>query len=85
MAESGNARIMAFCSNCGVNIYGTGPDDCNPISVRLGTCKQRREIKPIIEGWRQSALPWVGDFGTSKIHQKSPGLREKVQAEAGGL
>tara|TARA_Y100000588_G_scaffold367840_1_gene435029 strand:- start:292 stop:717 length:426 start_codon:yes stop_codon:yes gene_type:complete len=73
IAESGRPRILAFCENCGTHIYATGPSDDIPIGLRIGTCNQRGQLKPNREGYRSSALPWIGDLGTDpdKIFEKS--------------
>ena len=64
IAESGRPRILAFCDNCGTNIYATGADEAIPYGLRIGTCTQRKELKPSREKWKLSALPWLPDLGT---------------------
>ena len=73
IAENGTPRAMGFCENCGTHIYATGPSDDIPIGLRIGTCNQRGQLKPNREGYRSSALPWIGDLGTDpdKIFEKS--------------
>jgi hypothetical protein len=61
--ESGAKRIQAFCGECGSQIYatsvGAGPKSYN---LRLGTCRQRALLKPRMQYWWRSALPWIGEL-----------------------
>jgi len=61
-AESGNQRAHAFCPNCGTPIYAASPHDTQTYGVRVGTLKQRAEIRPKRQNWFRSALPWVTDI-----------------------
>jgi hypothetical protein len=60
-AESGNARVQAFCPRCGSPIYSTSPGDRPQPSymVRVGILRQRNEFVPRRQNWFRSALPWV--------------------------
>lgn len=59
-AESGAARIQAFCRDCGSPLYATsvGGGD-RTFGIRAGTIRQRRELTPRRQFWRRSALAWV--------------------------
>ena len=60
VAESGARRAQAFCAECGTQIYatsvGAGPKTYN---LRLGTARQRAALKPQMQYWSRSALPWI--------------------------
>ncbi len=60
VAESGARRLQRFCPECGSPIHATS-DGAEPkvYSLRLGTCTQRAELKPVGQIWCQSALPWL--------------------------
>lgn len=59
-ADSGNARIQAFCDACGSPIYTTSADTpCRTIGIRLGVINQRSALKPTRQFWHRSALPWL--------------------------
>jgi hypothetical protein len=62
-AESGNRRAHAFCPDCGTPIYAAaeGPSPPN-FALRVGTLKQRRELKPTRQIWSRSQLPWAADL-----------------------
>lgn len=61
---SGRPRIMVFCGNCGTQLYGTGTGaDAARISLRVGTCNQRAQLKPVRQIWRRSAVEWLDDLG----------------------
>ena len=74
IAESGNRRAQAFCGECGSAIYacdaGGNPEVYN---LRAGILRQREEIAPKFECWRQSALPWVPELENTKKFDKAPG------------
>ena len=65
-AESGNRRQQAFYGNCGTPIYSAGEKDTPVYSVRVGSIRQRAELKPREQVWHRSALPWLPDLGGQK-------------------
>jgi hypothetical protein len=58
-AESGNKRVHGFCPNCGTPIYATDPHEPRTYGIRVGTLRQRAELRPARQIWHRSALPWV--------------------------
>lgn len=60
VAESGNRRIMAFCANCGTQLWACD-EGSNPgrISIRAGTLRQRAQLPPRRHIWYRSAQPWL--------------------------
>ena len=63
-ADSGNKRAMAFCADCGTHIYATSVDgDDKVLGLRVGTTRQRGELRPGKQYWCRSALDWVTDLG----------------------
>jgi hypothetical protein len=71
-AESGNKRAQAFCPECGTPIYATSPTDPQVYGLRVGTIRQRAELRPKTQGWCRSALDWVGDLSPAKQFPKQP-------------
>jgi hypothetical protein len=65
--ESGNRRAQGFCPECGTRIYACA-DVAEPerYNLRVGTIKQRRELRPQSQIWCRSALPWVMALGSVK-------------------
>ena len=61
-AESGNKRAHAFCGTCGTPMYSTTVTDQRVFKIRIGTIRQRAEIRPKKQIWCQSALPWAMDL-----------------------
>ncbi|NCF26179.1 MAG: GFA family protein [Gammaproteobacteria bacterium] len=61
--ESGAERPQVFCPECGTQIYSTsvgqGPRQFN---LRVGTIRQRAELKPGAQYWFRSAQKWVMDL-----------------------
>ncbi len=58
--ESGATSHQLFCPECASPLYGTsigvGPKVFN---LRLGTARQRAELKPRAQYWCRSAQDWV--------------------------
>lgn len=63
-AESGNKRVQMFCPTCGTHLYTTGatPKEATVYRIRLGAIRQRQELRPSIQIWCRSELPWVRDL-----------------------
>lgn len=59
IAASGRARALAFCGDCGTSLYGTQADDPQTYSLRLGTARQARELRPSLQIWQASAFDWT--------------------------
>ena len=71
IADSGNKRAMNFCGICGSHIYACDLDDTSDsqrvFGIRLGTCDQRKSIKPYEQYYCKSKLPWVDDINSIQI------------------
>jgi hypothetical protein len=66
-AESGNRRAQGFCPECGTRIYASADaPDPERFNLRVGTIKQRRELRPQSQIWCRSALPWVMELASVK-------------------
>jgi hypothetical protein len=64
-AESGRKRLMGFCPECGTQIYATSADgEPKVYNVRVGTARQRDQLRPQRQYWTRSALPWIDDIGS---------------------
>jgi hypothetical protein len=61
-AESGNKRAQAFCPECGTAIYAADVIDPQVFNIRVGTVRQRAELRPKSQGWCRSALDWAMDL-----------------------
>lgn len=62
-ADSGKKRVQAFCPECGTPIYSVDANEPRAFGIRVGTLKQRAELRPMQQIWYRSALPWVADVG----------------------
>lgn len=58
-AESGNQRAQAFCPECGTPLYATSATDPQIYGIRVGSARQRAELRPKKQGWCRSALDWA--------------------------
>lgn len=61
-AESGAKRVQAFCPECGTSIYSTNVGEPQVFGLRIGTIRQRHELRPARQQWCRSALGWVMDL-----------------------
>jgi hypothetical protein len=61
-ADSGATSHQLFCPDCASPLYSTslgeGPKWFN---LRLGTARQRSELRPASQCWHRSAQAWVND------------------------
>ncbi len=71
-ADSGNPRAQAFCGNCGTQLYATEPDTPKVIGFRLGCVNERAQLKPTIQIFGNSAMPWLKDLHNVPHHQTGP-------------
>ena len=63
-AESGTARAMGFCGNCGTQIFGTSVGEGPKIyGIRVGTVTQSTLLSPKQQIWTRSAQPWLCEVG----------------------
>ena len=72
-AESGNPRAQAFCPECGTQIYATSATDPQVFGIRVGTARQRAELRPRRQIWCRSALDWVMNLDAIARIPKQPG------------
>ena len=63
-AESGTQRAQAFCPECGSPIYATSVIDPQIYGLRVGSIRQRAELRPKSQGWCRSAQGWVTDLSS---------------------
>ena len=71
-AESGTKRAQGFCPDCGSPIYATSVTDPKIYGLRVGTIRQRTELRPKTQGWSRSAQSWVTDLSSITQHPRQP-------------
>lgn len=62
IAESGARRVQAFCPDCGTQLYAMAADGPKIYGLRVGTIRQRADLRPTRQHWCRSALHWVMDL-----------------------
>ena len=62
VAQSGNRRAQVFCPECGTPLYATAPENATSVVIRLGCVEQRAHLKPAVQVWQHSALPWLSEL-----------------------
>ncbi len=69
-AESGAKRAQAFCPECGTPIYAAAASHPESFNIRVGTARQRAELRPKSQGWCRSAYDWVMNLQSIKQFPK---------------
>lgn len=82
-ADNGNPRALAFCPECGTNLYGTGVDVQDVYSLRLGTARQRAQLTPKAQAWCRSRLPWVTNLDGMREYPKNLGQQGDAPGVSG--
>ncbi len=73
IADSGAVRSLNFCPECGTRIYATTVGEgIDLFSLRVGTVRQRDQLKPSIQIWCRSAQDWVMDLRQIPKIDKQP-------------
>jgi hypothetical protein len=58
-ADSGNKRSHAFCGHCGSPMFACAISDTPSYTLRVGSIRERAQLRPNKQIWCRSALPWV--------------------------
>jgi hypothetical protein len=62
VAQSGSRRAQVFCPECGTALYGSAVENPSSVVIRLGCVEQRAQLKPRVQIWQQSAMPWLAEL-----------------------
>ena len=62
--QHGIEMAQAFCPECGTPLYATAQENPTSVIIRLGCVEQRAHLKPSIQIWQSSALPWLAELAT---------------------
>ncbi len=77
IADSGTVRALAFCPECGTRIHAqTVGEGSSFFGLRLGTVRQRDQLKPKLQVWCRSAQDWVGDLRSIPKFDEQPTAEE---------
>ena len=61
-AESGSKRAQGFCPECSTPVYSAAAENPQEFGLRIGTIRQRAELRPTKQIWCRSALAWAMDI-----------------------
>ncbi len=64
VAQSGNRRAQVFCPECGTPLWAAAPENPTSVIIRLGCVRQRAQLKPAVQIWQHSALPWLSELAS---------------------
>jgi len=62
VAESGNRRAQFFYPECATPLFAMAPENATSVIIRLGCVKQRAELKPAVQVWQRSSMPWLAEL-----------------------
>lgn len=63
VSENGSEREQAFCPECGSPLYSASPGEEPRIHcLRVGTVRQRDQLKPSFQDWCRSAQSWLEEL-----------------------
>ena len=70
-AESGAARVQAFCGDCGTPLYATSAaGEDRRFGLRVGALRQRAELVPDRQFWHRSRLPWLPELPGEAVERQ---------------
>lgn len=76
VAESGAARELGFCPECGTPIFSRPVGGHAPaLALRVGTITQRNELIPRDQYWSRSRQSWVDGLGNIHAWDTQPIFR----------
>ena len=77
IADSGTVRALSFCPECGTRVHATTVGEGSQfMGIRVGTIRQRAELRPQIQVWCRSALDWTCDLSDLPRFEAQPNLDE---------
>jgi len=62
VAQSSNRRAQVFCPDCATPLWATAPENATSVVIRLGCVRQRAQLRPTVQIWQHSALPWLAEL-----------------------
>lgn len=63
---SGRKSAQYFCETCGSNLYRIGEGE-EKVGIRIGTIRQRQDLKPARQTWLASGLPWAQNLTALEV------------------
>ncbi len=64
VAQSGNRRAQVFCPECATPLWATAPENPTAVVIRLGCVRQKAQLRPVVQIWQHSALPWLHELAS---------------------
>jgi len=62
-AYTHRTKRSAVCADCGTSLYSCAAENPTAVVVRLGCVTQRAQLKPVVQYWHRSAMPWLEELG----------------------
>ncbi len=62
VAQSGNRRAQVFSPQCGTPLYSSAAENPTAVIIRLGCVTERAQLRPTVQKWHHSALPWLKEL-----------------------
>ena len=72
VAQSGNRRAQVFCPECATPLWATAPENATSVVIRLGCVAQKAQLRPAVQIWQHSAVPWLSALGSVPATPEGP-------------
>ena len=72
VTQSGKRMSQVFCPECATPLWAMAPEAASSVVVRLGCVKQKTQLRPAMQMWHRSSLPWLPDLSTIPSTQEGP-------------
>ena len=72
--QHGSRMAQVFCPECGTPLYSTAQENPTSVIIRLGCVEQRAQLKPAIQIWQGSALPWLAELASVPTSSEQQGF-----------
>ena len=80
IGTTGSRRMQVFCPTCATSIYSHTPDNPAPVySLRLGAVKELHKLRPALQIWGRSALPWLPELGSIPCYMEQDILVDSLK------
>ncbi len=82
VAQSGNRRAQVFCPECATPLWATAPEKATSVVIRLGCVRQRAQLRPAVQIWQHSSMPWLPELNAVPGTPEQQGFLPVVPPES---
>lgn len=82
VAQSCNRRAQVFCPECATPLWATAPEKATSVVIRLGCVRQRAQLRPAVQIWQHSSMPWLPELNAVPGTPEQQGFLPVVPPES---